>query len=62
MLLDLQQAAGWLELLLALLRQPLPPGGPTDDENAAGWPPWKMKKRATSGDRTHTISDTRISW
>jgi len=49
LLLDLNQASGWCELMLSLLQQPLPPDNqPTDNELAMAWAPWKLKKRAAS--------------
>ena len=46
LLLNLEQAASWCELLLALLQQPLPSyNQPTDVELAIAWHPWKLKKR-----------------
>ena len=37
----------WFEIILGLLAQPLPTDGnvPTDNEEAASWAPWKLKKR-----------------
>ena len=37
-----------MTILLQLLAQPLPEGAPTDDELAAGWFPWKLKKRVAA--------------
>ena len=46
LLLQPQSVEQWFEILLALLGQPLPSeGAPSDPEDAAKWPPWKVKKR-----------------
>ena len=36
------------ETLLGLLTQPLPPGAPSDLQEASQWTPWKVKKRVAA--------------
>ena len=35
----------FFEVLVGLLTQPLPPGAPTEADEAGNWAPWKLKKR-----------------
>ena len=35
----------FFEVLVGLLTQPLPPGAPTEADEAGNWSPWKLKKR-----------------
>ena len=48
MLLQLPNLEPWFATMLAILEQPLPTGAPTDEDDAAKWPPFKVKKRVAA--------------